>query len=473
MSAIIHQGDCLVVMKTLPDSSVDAVVCDPPYAIGFMARAWDAGIPGPEYWAEALRVAKPGAFLVAFGGPRMHHRLMCAIEDAGWELRDAISGENVVWRWYYGSGFPKNLDVTKAIEAEQLKLWLEANPEQSERRRRLLRWAATKPRKRRKAWTKMIERGFQRLAKVERVDPKIPATPESAQWNGWGTALKPGWEPIIVARKPMEGTVAESVMTHGTGGLNIDGCRVGTSKEKPGGGPRRAPQGPAFGDLGNDDGTGTGWRTDIGRWPANVMLCHMPECNERGCAFECPVRVLDEQSGDLPGGWFSGEAERGIGFMGAESKADGSLPSRPLDGGGASRFFYTAKASREEREAGLHSRESQIVNDGRKTDIDNPYQRGDTLRKNTHPTVKPVAVMRWLVRLVCRRGGTVLDPFCGSGTTGIACKFEGVDFIGIDLEQEHVDIARKRIAQASLDAGEGTLEDAEQVGGFAQLGLFT
>lgn len=727
MSATILCGDSLEVMRTLPDNSIDAVVCDPPYALGFMNRDWDLKIPGPEYWAEAMRVAKPGAMLVAFGGTRMHHRLMVAIEDSGWELRDVISGENVVWRWYYGSGFPKNLDVSKAVDAEMFQRWLAANPEQAEHHRDLLRQARELTRADRKKRIKEIQSVFQKLAGTERkvigtkfgvagenlnditndretvrtfdddggrgvgaygtgakqvpvaLPVTAPATPEAEEADGWGTALKPSWEPIVVARKPLvvpavdvvqaverllaqngferirwkerpakpaekkkrpdnststeqpptaatsarsaersgppsteqetskksggaratgtgpteieaeirledqgrssekkclphteagalaaekqsqgsslsttlaaeetsteigfgerstqtcegdvsrldfassagiaialldstdsaltieiEGTkhiirrlddgslvwpdgvqktlaakamtVAECFMEHGTGALNIDGCRIGTgdggsregeaSAERTYGlhGPKSfsATPGPRGGSI-------------DGRWPANLILCHMPECSEL-CVPECPVFLLDEQSGPARDGWFSGESARGMGFMGAESSADGSTPSRSIPGGnGASSFFYTAKASRSEREAGLHGRESRNVNDGRVTDIDNPYQRGDTQRKNTHTTVKPIAIMRWLVRLVCKRGGTVLDPFCGSGTTGIACKFEGMNFIGIDLEEEHVEIARKRIAQASLDAGGGTVEDADEVGGPAQLGLF-
>jgi site-specific DNA-methyltransferase (adenine-specific) len=230
-------------------------------------------------------------------------------------------------------------------------------------------------------------------------------------------------------------------MEHGTGAINIDACRIESGErdcfsanEAREGEYSRNPGELEFGDsLGFRSRNG---RTELDRWPANLILCHMPDCCDTACAMDCPVFMLNERSG------------------------------------GAAEFFYTAKASRDEREAGLHGLESHAVNDGRKTDIDNPYQRGDTQRKNTHPTVKPMSIMRWLVRLVCKRGGTVLDPFCGSGTTGVACKFEEVNFIGIDLEQKHVEIARKRIAQAALDAGAGTPEDAEEVGGPAQLGLF-
>ena len=519
MKSEVLLGDCREVMKAMPDNSVDAIVCDPPYGLsdgptkllgdekakgGFMGRAWDHGVPGPDFWAEALRVAKPGAFLLAFGGTRSHHRLMCAIEDAGWELRDCISGENIVLRYYYGSGFPKNLDVSKAVDAEMFNRWLAANPEQAARRKKLLKWAKTKERPQKKRWVKIIERGFNRLAGTERevvgaqrltgnacvpteekggtygvgvgtVPPQdVPitaaATPEAAEAEGIGTALKPSWEPIIVARKPFKGTVAQNFLEHGTGGLNIDACRIGTDDDLNGAyTPRR--QGNAWEETGGMNSAGAKaegeYQQPRGRWPANLVLGHL-DCDD-GCVPDCPVRGLDEQSG--PAG--SNSTDRG------KQSNDGIFGDLPTgtshdlrSDGGASRFFYTAKAARHEREAGLHGRDSRNVNDGRKTDIDNPYQRGDTQRKNIHTTVKPVSIMRWLVKLVARKGQVVLDPFAGSGTTGIACKHEGMDFIGIDLEPEHVEIAKKRIAQASIDTGTATVEDADEVGGSVQLGLF-
>lgn len=487
MKTSIICGDSLEVMKAMADHSVEAIVCDPPYGLKFMNRAWDHGVPGPAYWKEALRVVKPGGYLLAFGGTRMFHRLMVAIEDADWELRDTISGENVVLRWIYGSGFPKNHDISKGIDAEMHKRWLKANPDQAERRKRLLSWASKKAEKDKadgRRWRKRIERGFRKLSGTERkvigtargvagenlnditndrddirtfddeggrgagaygtgakqvsveIPVTAPATPEAKEADGFGTAKKPSWEPIVVARAPFKGTVSQNFMKYGTGGLNIDGCRVG------------------------------------GRWPANVVMCHMPECEDGACISDCPVRGLDEQSG------VSRSAGGRIGNAGG-----GSVPNLPVgqhrkgdlgfgDSGGASRFFYTAKAPKSEREMGLHGRRRRNVNDGRKTSIDNPYQRGATQRLNTHTTVKPIAIMRWLVRLVTPKGGTVLDPFCGSGTTGIACKFEGMNFVGIDLEPDHVEIAKKRIAQASIDTGSATAEDAEEVGGIVQLGLF-
>lgn len=553
MKAEILHGDCLEVMKAMPDSSVDALVLDPPYGLNFMNRTWDHGVPGPAYWAEALRVAKPGAFMLAFGGTRMFHRLMVAIEDGGWELRDTISGENVVLRWYYGSGFPKNLDMSKAVDAEMFNRWLAANPEQAARRKKLLKWAGTKERPQKKRWTKIIERGFNRLAGTERevvgydasrarpnrqyqagaignvgggesasdrsdngATLTAAATPEAAEAEGIGTALKPSWEPIVVARKPFKGTVGQCFLEHGTGGLNIEACRIDGEPRSTGHKGGQADSG-GHGRFGHHSRPNQQRDYDLnkpgGRWPANTVLCHMPECEKVGtkrvkpgngsgkvgrttsasggaapnvgsseraeferssgdyvdadgtetvedwdCISDCPVRGLDEQSGESGAGGpasgptLTGDNKRNVlgAFAGVEA-----TPFHG-DSGGASRFFYTAKASRSEREMGLH---------GRDTDVDNAK------RKNTHTTVKPVAIMRWLVKLVARNGQTVLDPFCGSGTTGIACELEGVNFIGIDLELEYVEIAKKRIAQAAIDAGTATVEDADEVGGIVQLGL--
>lgn len=493
---------------------------------GFMAKEWDGSRIAfdPSIWREAMRVCKPGGYLLAFGGTRTFHRLMVAIEDAGWELRDTISGENVVLRWIYGSGFPKSHDVSKGVDATIFKRWLLANPEQAERRKKLLDWAKTKERPDRKRWVKRIERGFNKLASTWREDDDIPATVEAEEADGIGTAMKPSWEPIVCARAPLEGTVAENFMKHGTGGINIEATRIGglvheSERRESDAGPSRMW---GYEEGGGGLGSRSGERHNPeGRWPANLIMGHMPECERVGmkkvsggtairhrgikeggyggdlgrlpegtsdlgyvgsdgkeaveawsCSPSCPVRGLDEQSGGLKARGNVHSEDHGAGYD-ASSYAFGGLEhGNAGDSGGASRFFYTAKAAKSEREMGLHGRDSRNVNDGRKTDIDNPYQRGDTQRKNTHPTVKPIAIMRWLIRLVTPKGGTVLDPFCGSGTTGVGCKLEDMDFIGIDLEAEHVDISKKRIAQASIDTGYATVRDAEEVGGPAQLGLF-
>ncbi len=401
MSATLHVGDCREVMRAMEADSFHAIATDPPYGFGFMGRDWDHGVPGVEFWREALRVAKPGAHLVAFGGPRTYHRVACAIEDAGWEIRDCL-------HWLFGSGFPKshNLD---------------------------------------------------------------------GEWSGYGTAAKPAYEPIVLARKKLRGTVAANVQAHGCGALNVDGCRVGLDD-----GTRcRPPSKPTSGTYAQD-----AWTQDpdnrkpfdpagAGRWPANLLL---------GCACErehdpdCAVAMLDAQSGERSSGFMAAGTPRG-----SSSVCYGEMPGRAslvdtyADTGGASRFFYTAKATRAEREAGLEHRQRRRVSDGRTTVNDTAYQRDATERANTHPTVKPVSLMRWLVRLVGgKRGSRVLDPFMGSGTTGIACELEGFEFVGIDLDPEHVEIARARILAAAEVAGTATAEQAADVtdrGGPVQLGL--
>lgn len=358
MGARVITGDCLEVMPTLEAGSVDAIVCDPPYGLSFMGKGWDHAVPGVEFWEAALRVAKPGAHLVAFGGTRLYHRLTCAIEDAGWEVRDCLS-------WLYGSGFPKSLDVGKAIDKAS-GVW------------------------RGRAGRVISENGSMSAPNYERSDKGAPATPAAKQWDGWGTALKPAWEPIVLARKPLDGTVAANVQAHGCGGLNVDGCRVGYRESRTlnrgattGSGivghGRYGTNPPQIGAI--DGGTG--------RWPANL--------------------VLDEEASL---------------FLGPPS-----------------RFFYCPKASAKDRDAGVAG-VGALRDNGRES----------APRKNTHPTVKPTELMRWLCRLVTPPGGTILDPFTGSGSTGKAAVLEGFNFTGIEMDEAYADIARQRIEHAKAEA---------------------
>ena len=394
MNVDLRHGDCLEVLRTIASDSIDAVVTDPPYGLSFMGKRWDYDVPSVEVWAECLRVLKPGGHLLAFAGTRTQHRMAVRIEDAGFEIRDMIA-------WVYGSGFPKSLDVSKAIDR------MDATEEQERRRLRFTAWvrgtgatsrqideatgtnmgghyttAASQPAIMTREhldqcrhllgdvpeWVErdadirsvesrnMAERevvatetryneasGIVSAGRNERtlIERKIttPSTPEAQQWAGWGTALKPAMEPITMARKPLAGTVAETVLAHGTGALNIDGCRVGQ------------------------------------RWPANLI----------------------HDGSDEPTGLL----------------------------GDAARFFYCPKASMADRDAG-----------------------------NVHPTVKPTALMRYLCRLVTPPGGVVLDPFTGSGSTGKAAVLEGFRFLGIELEAEYVEIARARIASAEDKASQ-------------------
>ena len=364
MTYTLHTGDCRDVMATLPAESVDAIVCDPPYGLSFMGKGWDHGVPGVDFWAEALRVLKPGGHLIAFGGTRTYHRLAVAIEDAGFEVRDCLM-------WLYGSGFPKSHNL-------------------------------------------------------------------HGEWHGWGTALKPAYEPAILARKPLRGTVADNVAQWGVGGLNIDGCRVATDDA----------QWTRHGTA--DHGEGWGFKriyqenTTGGRWPANVIL------DEEAAA------ALDAQSGVTR----SAQSERGLqhsgrhgGIADGGNLKDGTNSIRGhSDTGGASRFFYTAKASRSEREAGLDGVEVKPAG-GMQGRQDGSLAGTPVQRANHHPTVKPIALMRYMIRLVAPRGAVVLDPFMGSGSTGCAAMVEGMQFIGIDITPEYVDIARRRIAwwSCSLD----------------------
>ena len=432
---LIH-GDCLAEMPNLPEAFFDSVVCDPPYGLSFMGKDWDHGIPGPHFWREALRVAKPGSYLVAFGGTRTFHRLTCAIEDAGWEIRDCLM-------WLYGSGFPKSLDVSKAIDKS-------AGAE----RPVIGTWrprGTARPKADGRGGYRGKTAGIGSHADAFNGELSItgPATDAAKQWEGWGTALKPAWEPIILARKPLIGTVAANVLEHGTGGINIDGCRIPTSaadakaRERantPNSGRMKAGGSP-IGTFVRSSATGA-MDTTKGRWPANLIL------------DEEAARVLDEQSGYLKSGIagvrrkpHSSVAMHSLGMKGAQEVGYD-------DGGGASRFFYVTKASRKEREYGcddlpLNSPGETVgrVDESLGTKSPRAGAGRTSGSRNHHPTVKPVALMRWLCRLVTPPGGVVLDPFMGSGSTGIAANQEDFDFVGIELCAEYVEIARKRLAE--------------------------
>lgn len=358
---MILRGDCLERMKELPDNSVDSIVTDPPYGLSFMGKKWDYDVPSVAVWKEALRVLKPGGHLLSFGGTRTYHRLVVAIEDAGFEIRDQI-------QWIYGSGFPKSHNIKEGA------------------------------------------------------------------FKGFGTALKPANEPISVARKPLEGTVAANVEKWGTGAINIDASRVGAGYSYPNG---------AGGNSFSVGEAPSGSRTTpvvstLGRWPANVIFDE-----EAG-------KLLDEQSGAK-----SKEGEDRI--PSGNGVTHGKMAWRPnlsyeSDSGGASRFFYCAKASKSERNAGLEGMpEKVLATSTGQTRPNKPARLGAAPHAvqdpvaNFHPTVKPLKLMEYLIRLVTQPGGTVLDPFMGSGTTGVAAVKLGFNFIGIELNEEYVEIAKRRI----------------------------
>jgi site-specific DNA-methyltransferase (adenine-specific) len=381
MTLTLHLGDCLDVLRTLPDASVDAVVTDPPYGLAFMGKRWDYDVPTTEVWAECLRVLKPGGHLLAFAGTRTQHRMAVRIEDAGFEIRDMIT-------WVYGSGFPKSLDVSKAIDkaagAEREVVGL--IPDRWTGKGNALNFSTDRP-------------------QSEVAVTGAPATPEAQQWSGWGTALKPALEPITMARKPLEGTVAANVLAHGTGGLNVDGCRVGTEDMSGQWDREWNDNSGEFGSRYPQAGRVAGKTVPPGRWPANLIHDGSDEV----------VGLFPQTVGKIGIIGNTGGNNRIYGKLGRqEDRQPGTT-----DTGSAARFFYTAKASRDDRSDG-----------------------------NTHPTVKPTDLMRYLCRLVTPPGGVVLDPFMGSGSTGKAAMLEGFGFIGIEREAQYHAIAERRIHQA-------------------------
>ena len=390
----IHHGDCIETMNAMPPESVDAIVTDPPYGLGFMGKKWD-GLPPSLEWAEACyRVLKPGGHIAAFGGTRTWHRLAVAIEDAGFEMRDSLA-------WLYGSGFPKSHDVGKAID----KL---AGAE------REVVGTARRSQNRSEGWDRpWMREQMESLGGSGMAEHAItaPATPEAVQWDGWGTALKPAFEPIVLARKPLaEKTVARNVLAHGTGAINVDACRIGMSQEDADFIRKTARPNTAgnvhVGAVMNRPESPTVNVHPSGRWPANVLLDH------HAAAW------VDEQSGVLKSGGYppaGGQRSHVATYGKPNSRGEARFGSSE---GGASRFFYTAKAPKRER-----------------PNVDGVQ----------HPTVKPLAIMRWLIRLVTPPGGTVLDPFAGSGTTIEAALIEGFDPVGIEMEPDYLPLIQHRI----------------------------
>ena len=420
-------GDCRDVLKTLADCSVDSVVTDPPYELGFMGKKWDG--TGIAYdlsvWVECLRVLKPGGHVLAFGGSRTWHRMAVAIEDAGFEIRDSIA-------WMYGSGFPKSLDVSKAIDKAA-----GAKREVVSEVVRNSTFARTRADGSKIKGDQLMS-GEMGVAKIANT---LPATSEAQEWEGWGTALKPAFEPIVVGRKPFAkgSTVAANVLEHGVGGLNIDASRIGTDVITT----QAKVAGSSFTSVGSGQGfKGVEESDHVGRWPANVIL------------DEYSAGLLDEQNGVIKGGtWNRTAGARPFDNNGkptdfTTTKVDNTV-------GGASRFFYCAKASKRDRNEGLDGLADGVTGSfegnvaklsGRKigANPDKPNLPG----KNFHPTVKPTSLMRYLIKLVTPAGGTVLDPFTGSGSTGKAALLDGYKFVGAELTEEYLPIIEGRLRWA-------------------------
>lgn len=400
-------GDCREVMRELRPGSIDAIVTDPPYGLGFMGKHWDHGVPGAEYWALALQVAKPGAHLVAFGGTRAFHRLACAIEDAGWELRDTIGyahesggAGDCPWllAWTYGSGFPKSKNL-------------------------------------------------------------------GGDWKGWGTALKPAWEPIVLARKPLIGTVEANVLQFGTGAINVDGCRIPTDDDLNGGAysverePSRSEWVKHGGTIHNS--TGKDYVQPPRRWPANLIHDGSDEVvalfpSEAGA--QAPVTRRNGDKFKTAYGAFSGNRdEAGSTFQG--------------DSGSAARFFYCPKASRQDRNDGCEEFDKRPLHWSSGDQSPGTFQAAGTDRSanNAHPTVKPTALMRYLCRLVTPPGGLILDPFAGSGSTGKAAILEGYRVLCIEQEAEYAEIANARMEWARKGLADQVRKDGAMT---AQADLF-
>ena len=385
---ILHLGDCLDSLKGVPDNSVDSIVTDPPYGISFMSKKWDYDVPSVEIWKECLRVLKPGGFLLSFSSTRTYHRMTINIEDAGFEIRDSCT-------WNYSSGFPKSHNISASID----KMYGHPN------RGRAIPTASSYQ-------ACDVDQGNKLTSNP--VGPYEPKTDEAKQWQGWGTALKPSQEFIAMARKPLDGTVANNVLTWGTGGINIDATRVPMSDEdyeKLSSGVERIRE--KGGTMGNSwknssDLSGANPVNPAGRWPANFIH-------------------------------------------------DGSqevLALFPDVKGSAARFFYVPKASKKDKEEGLDDFEerTQAATFGDIGPMEGNPRKPNTGHvqkiRNYHPTVKPTELMKYLCRLVTQPGGIVLDPFMGSGSTGKAAILEGFRFIGCELDEEYLAIAEARIKHA-------------------------
>ena len=459
----LYNGDCFEKLKELPDNSIDSIVTDPPYGLskdpvmtdvleawmngleykhghkGFMGKEWDSFVPGPNVWKECMRVLKPGGHIVAFFGTRTYDLGVLAIRMAGFEVRDQLA-------WVFGSGFPKSMDVSKAID--------KAAGAEREVVGQKLTGGITRPSTATKSSDQYDEKHTHGYSSGQNLVPvTAPATDAAKQWEGWGTALKPAYEPIVLARKPLIGTVAQNVLEHGTGAINIDESRVVASAEdieEMSGRSGKSTDNKIYGNGIGQDGV---WEVNTkGRFPANLIHDGSEEVVEQFPYTKSGTITPEQQkNGGFAGsgaGIIYGSAERGgvNGFEGNE--------------GSAARFFYCAKASKSDRDEGLESfqekqasglplRSKDMESNGEGLDGTKTFR--ETTRKNVHPTVKPTDLMRYLCRLITPPNGTILDPFMGSGSTGKAAMYEGFNFIGIEMDPQYVAISEARIKFAIVD----------------------
>ena len=421
-------GDNIESLKKLPDNSIDSIVTDPPYGLSFMGKKWDYDVPSVQFWKEVYRVLKPGGHILSFGGTRTYHRMVVNIEDAGFEIRDQVM-------WLYGSGFPKSHNIGKAVDK------IEGNEREVVG----------------KLENYQDKRGLNGQTEnvMENAKPRIDLdiTKGQSKYEGWGSSLKPANEPICVARKPLsEKTIADNVIKWGTGGINIDGCRISIGDEKVSrlNIPYEHKSNNMFGG-GNDNRFGKETMSNDGvegRFPANIIL------------DETAAELLDEQSGISTTNHKGNRTDKGV-VAGVNGFGRGTEVARQ-DKGGSSRFFYVAKVSKKERNLGLDHFE-ETTSGGKGHGLDRRCSHCNTSmlkpedckceepdwitppKKNTHPTLKPINLMTYLCRLVTPEGGIVLDPFMGSGSTGISALLEGFRFVGMEMDKDYFKIAEARI----------------------------
>ena len=429
-------GDCLDKLKELNDNSIDSIVADPPYGLSFMGKKWDYDVPSQEIWEECYRVLKPGGHLLSFAGSRTYHRMAVRVEDAGFEIRDQIM-------WIYGSGFPKSHNIGKSVDK------LLGNEREV---------VGKKGGKIDFSKTKKGDTSFYETAWGDKDYVELEITKGNSQYEGWGTALKPAHEPIVMARKPLsEKTVVNNVLEWGTGGINIDESRVGVEStddifaKNP---HTKGGYGHGNASIYGKSNGSENYDPSAGRFPANIIFDE-----EAG-------KILDEQSGiSKSTGGRSGNKE-GVGQNGIYGQYSGEVRDENPglgDKGGASRFFYCPKTSKTDRNEGLDDFEDKYYAAGNQAKAE--LKRGNVefnsnkgkgrderhnhnqvgVSKNNHPTVKPTDLMLYLIRLITPKGGTTLDPFMGSGSTGKAAIRGGFDFVGIEREEEYMEIAEARI----------------------------